>query len=209
MMVRLRSVPPGRAGRIWLQHRLGLARQAASRLDQKLRILRTEQAHAALLLEHTRGPWEEQCREAETWLLRAALLGGQAALRPPPGAPLAELSVVWTTAMGTTYPAEAVCTTPEPDPHTAPVASAAVIAAAAAYRRALDAAVRHAVAVWAARAIEAELATTRQRLRGVQDRWIPRLDAALHEMQLALDEADQAEGVRLRWAARRQGRDVP
>ena len=208
-MARLRAVPPGRAGRIWLQRRLGLARQAASRLDQKLRILRTEQAHAALLLERTRGPWEEQCREAETWLLRAALLGGQATLRPPPCAPLAELSVVWTTSMGTTYPAEATCTTPEPDPGTAPVSSAAVIAATAAYRRALDAAVRHAVAVWAARAIETELATTRQRLLGVQDRGIPRLDAALSERQLALDEADQAEGVRLRWAARRQGRDVP
>lgn len=208
-MARLRAVPPGRAGRIWLQRRLGLAGQAASRLEQKLRILRTEQAHAALLLEHTRGPWEEQCREAETWLLRAALLGGQATLRPAPGAPLAELSVVWTTSMGTTYPAEATCTPPEPDPGTAPVSSAAVIAATAAYRRALDAAVRHAVAVWAARAIETELATTRQRLRGVQDRWIPRLDAALREMQVALDEADQAEGVRLRWAARRQGRDVP
>lgn len=207
-MAGLRGIPPGRAGRIWLQRRLGLARHAAARLDQKLRILRTEQAHAALLLERTRRPWEEQCREAETWLLRAALLGGQAALRPPPGAPLAELTVVWTTSMGTTYPAEAACTMPESDPHTAPASSAAVIAATAAYRRALDAAVRHAVAVWAARAIEAELATTRQRLRGVQDRWIPRLDAALTEMQLALDEADQAEGVRLRWAARRQGRDV-
>lgn len=208
-MARLRAVPPGRAGRIWLQRRLGLARQAASRLDQKLRILRTERVRAALLVEHTRGPWEEECREAETWLLRAALLGGQATLRPLPGAPLAELSVVWTTSMGTTYPAEATCTTPEPDPRTGFVSSAAVIAATAAYRRALDAAIRHAVAVWAARAIETELATTRQRLRGVQDRWIPRLDTALREMQLALDEADQAEGVRLRWAARRQGRDVP
>jgi len=208
-MATLRGVPPGRAGRIWLQRRLGLARHAASRLDQKLRILRTEQAHAALLLERTRPVWEERCREAETWLLRAAVLGGQAAVRPPAVAPLADVSVVWTTSMGATYPTEAVCVIPDPDPDLAPSSSSAVIEATAAYRRALDAAVRHAVAEGAARAIEAEVTTTRQRLRGVQDRWIPRLDDALTEMRLALDEAEQAEGVRLRWAARQQGRRLP
>ena len=202
-------VPPGRAGRIWLARRLDLARRAASRLDQKLRILRTEQAHAALLVERTRPVWEERCREAETWLLRAAVLTGRTGLRPAAVPPLAEVSVVWTTSMGATYPTEAVCVIPEPDSDQAPSSSSAVIEATAAYRAALDAAVRHAVAEWAARAIDAEVATTSQRLRGVQDRWIPRLDEALHQLRLSLDEAEQAEGVRLRWAARQQGRRVP
>jgi V/A-type H+/Na+-transporting ATPase subunit D len=197
-------VPPGRAGRIWLQHRLALAGRAASRLDQKLRILRTEQAAFALLLERTRPAWEEGCRDAELWLLRAALLGGQEALRPAPDDRFADVTVAWTTSMGTTYPADVSLVFPEPDPHTTPVATAALVETTAAYRWALDAAVRHAVAQSAAEAIEAEVVTTRQRLRGVQDRWIPRLEAALGEMRLALDEAERTEGVRLRWAARRQ-----
>jgi V/A-type H+-transporting ATPase subunit D len=205
-MATLRTVPPGRTGRIWLQRRLRLARHAASRLDQKLRILRIEQEHAALLLERTRPVWEERCREAETWLLRAALLGGQSAVRPPPVTRLADVSVAWTTSMGATYPTDSTCVIPEPDPDLAPPSSSAVIEATEAYRRALDAAVRHAVADGAARALEAEVAATRQRLRGVQDRWIPRLDEALTELVLTLDEAERAEGVRLRWAARQQAR---
>lgn len=202
-MATLRGVPPGRTGRIWLQRRLLLARHAASRLDQKLRILRTEQAHAALLLEHTRPVWEERCREAETWLLRAVVLGGQAAVRPS-STPLADVSLAWTTSMGATYPTDSACVIPEPDPRLATAPSSAVIEATAAYRRALDAAVRQAVAERAAQAIDAEVAATRQRLRGVQDRWIPRLETALTELGLTLDEAERAEGVRLRWAARQQ-----
>lgn len=208
-MATLRSVPPGRTGRIWLQRRLRLARHAASRLDQKLRILRTEQEHAFLLLERTGPVWEARCREAETWLLRAALLGGQSAVRPPPTTPLADVSVAWKTSMGATYPVDCACVIPEPDPDLAPAPSSAAIEATAAYRRALDAAIRHAVADRAARALEAEVAATRQRLRGVQDRWIPRLDEALTELGLTLDEAERAEGVRLRWAARQHARRTP
>jgi V/A-type H+-transporting ATPase subunit D len=208
-MTTVRGLPPGRAGRIWLEHRLDLAGRAASRLDQKLRILRSEQAHAAQLLERTRAEWETKVHEAETWLLRAALLGGEPAVRTPPGLPLAEVTVSWATSMGTRYPAEAVCVVPEGDPHTRPTTSAAVIEATSAYRLALDAAARHAVALAAAQAIDAEVRHTRLRLRGVQDRWIPRLDAALSDLRLSLAEAEQAEGVRLRWAARQQGRSLP
>lgn len=209
MMATLRAVPPGRGGRIWLQRRLALARNAASRLDLKLRILRTDQVRAALLVERTRPEWEEQCRAAGTWLLRAALLGGEAAVRPSGNVPPAEVSVVWTSSMGTSYPAEAVLVIPEPDPHTTPLSSAGVIEARSAYCRALDAAVQHAVAEWASRAIDAEVLSTRQRLRGVQDRWVPRLDGALTRLRLALDEAEQADGVRLRWAARQRERRSP
>lgn len=208
-MSTVRGLPPGRAGRIWLQHRLDLAHRAASRLDQKLRILRSEQAHVAQLLEGTRTEWETRVREAETWLLRAALLGGEPAVRSPLDQPLAEVTVSWTTAMGTRYPVEAVCVVPANDPHTTPASSAAVIEARAAYRVALDAAVRHAVALAAAEAIDAEVARTGLRLRGVQDRWIPRLEAVLADLRLSLAEAEQAEGVRLRWAARHQRRGFP
>lgn len=204
-MNRLRGEPPGRAGLLWLQHRIALADRAASRLDQKLRILFAEQAAFTRLVRQTGPEWEQRSREAERWLLRAALLDGQEGVRPPAGLPPAQVHIDWTTSLGTTYPASGTCTMPDPDPQLAGVSSAASTEAAVAYRRALEAGVAHAVASTAARAIDAEVATTRQRLRGVQDRWVPRLAAALAELRLGLDEAEHAEGTRMRWAADRQG----
>lgn len=201
----VRGQPPGRAGLMWLQHRLVLARRAASRLDQKLRILRTEQAAFAMLQDRTGRAWEQGCREADVWLLRAALLGGQEGVRPPPGLPSAEVRIDWTTALGTTYPARGSCTMPDPDPHLATVSSAALAEATAAHRRALEAAVEHAVASTAARAIDAEVAATQRRLRGVQNRWIPRLAAAAEVLRLSLDEVERAEQVRLRLAIDQEG----
>ena len=103
-MSRVRGQPPGRAGLMWLQHRLGLAHRAASRLDQKLKILRTEQAAFALLLERSGLAWEQASRDAEAWLLRAAMLGGQDGIRPPAGQPPAEVSITWTSALGNQLP---------------------------------------------------------------------------------------------------------
>ncbi len=202
-MSRVRGQPPGRAGLMWLQHRLGLAHRAASRLDQKLKILRTEQAAFALLLERSGLAWEQSSREAETWLLRAALLGGQDGVRPPAGQPPAEVSITWTNALGTSYPSHGSCMSPEPDPRIANVSPAALVEATAAHRRALQSAVEHAVASTASRAIDVEVTMTRQRLRGVQDRWVPRLERALAGLRLSLDETELAEHVRLRWAADR------
>lgn len=208
-MTAIRGAPQGRAGRAWLEHRLGLARHAAVRLDQKLRVLRTEQAHAALLVERTGSEWETAVREAETWLLRAVLLGGQAAVQAGAGVPDAEVTVGWATSLGTTFPADASCTCPDGDPRVGPLSSSATVESRTAYRRALQAGVRHAAATAAARALDEEAARTRLRLRGVQDRWIPRLEAAAHELRLSLEEAEQAEGVRLRWAAQLAGRELP
>ena len=190
---------------MWLQRRLGLAHRAASRLDQKLRILRTEQTAFAMLQDRTGRAWDQECREADVWLLRAALVGGQEGVRPPPGLPSAEVSIDWTTALGTTYPARGSCTTPDPDPHLATVSSAALVEATAAYRRALQAAVEHAVASAATRAIDAEVAATQQRLRGVENRWIPRLVDAADALRLSLDEVEHAEQIRLRRAVDQEG----
>ncbi len=204
-MSALRGQPPGRAGLMWLHHRLGLARRAASRLDQKLRILRTEQAAFAMLQERTGLTWERRCREADLWFLRAALLGGQEGVRPAPGTSAAEVRIEWTTALGTTYPVRGSCVTPDPDPQLAAVSSAALVEATAAYRRALEAGVEHAVASTAARAIDAEVATTQRRLRGVQNRWVPRLERAADVLRLSLDEAEYAEQIRLRRAVDQKG----
>jgi V/A-type H+-transporting ATPase subunit D len=194
-------MPPGRTGRLWLQRRLGTARRAATLLDEKLRILRHEQERLVLLVRRTAPEWERSCREAETWLLRSVLVGGQGVLRQSITDGLAEVSVNWSSAMGLRYAADAGYTPPTLDASAATAGSAAVPAARAAYLQAVEAAVRHAAALAALEAVEDEMAGTRRRLRAVEDRWIPRLEAALDRVRLELAESERAEGVRLRWAA--------
>ncbi|MGZ4582706.1 MAG: V-type ATP synthase subunit D [Nocardioidaceae bacterium] len=196
--------PPGRSGRLWLRRRLATARRGADLLDRKLRILRAEEQRLAELARRTRAEWEESCREAERWLLRAAVSGGERALRPDPGADPAAVEVTWSSVMGTRYPASATCRVPAESPRSPVTATAAVPVTRAAYRTALQAAVAHATADAAARVVSAEVTTTRRRLRAVEHRWVPQLEAALAALEAALDENDSAEGVRLRWAADRQ-----
>jgi V/A-type H+/Na+-transporting ATPase subunit D len=192
--------PTGRAGRLWLRGRLGIAQRGVDLLDRKLRILRREQDRLALLVQRTGEDWALACRDAETWLLRAALLGGQRALRLAADGPPADITVAWRDTMGIRYPVEATCSTPE-DASPPLAGTAALTGAAAAHRAALAAAVRHAAAAAAARTVDAEVSATRQRLRAIEDRWIPRLRAALAAVELALDELEHADGVRLRRAA--------
>ena len=65
-------------------------------------------------------------------------------------------------------------------------------------RAALAAAVRHAAMAEALRIIDAETRATQQRLRAVRDRWIPRLERALAEVTLAIEEQERADAARLR-----------
>jgi V/A-type H+/Na+-transporting ATPase subunit D len=195
----LPRVPPGRAGRLWLRGRLATAERALDLLDRKLRILRRERERLDLLAGRTGEELERTCRDAETWLLRAGLLGGQRDLRLAGGGPLAEVSIAWRDTMGVHYPAEASIIRPEPAPPP-PACTAALAPAAAAYRAALAAAASHAAATAAARLVAGEVAATQQRLRGIQDRWIPRLRTALAELELSLDEQEQSDNARLRRA---------
>ncbi len=57
--------------------------------------------------------------------------------------------------------------------------------------------------------VAAEVVTTRGRLRAIEDRWVPELEAGLHALDAALDELERAEGVRLRWAVRQRGAKDP
>ncbi len=203
-MSTVRRVPPGRAGRLWLQHRLAVAQRGADLLDQKLRILRGERQRLALLTERTRAGWERASAEADAWLLRSGLLGGQRATLLAGTGPPAEVRVSWRTSMGARYPDEAVCLLPDTDPAAPPPGNAALVFARDAHRRALEAAVTHAAAEAAARVVAAEEAATRRRLRAIEDRWVPRLRQSLAELQLGLEEQEHAEGLRRRWAAARQ-----
>ena len=196
--------PPGRAGRLWLHHRLDLARKGADLLEHKLRILRTERERMALRQQRTSTAWQSASREASTWLLRGLLVGGERSVRLASAPALADVEIVWEQPMGVRYPAEATCTVPEPATDAPPVGNAALVTARELHRRALEAAVRQAAVEAAVRVLEAEERATRRRLRAIADRWIPRLEEALSEVQLELEEEEHADGVRLRWAARRR-----
>jgi V/A-type H+-transporting ATPase subunit D len=197
-------VPPGRAGRLRLQHQIATARRGAELLDHKLRILRVEREQVALQLERTSAAWVAASREAERWLVRAVLVGGERSVRLASDPGFADVSVEWEQAMGVRYPAAATCVVPERTGDSPPIGNAALVAARDRHRRALEAAVQQAVVEAAARVLEAEERATRRRLRAIEDRLVPRLQEALAFLQFTLDEEEHAEGVRLRWAARRR-----
>jgi V/A-type H+-transporting ATPase subunit D len=197
------GVPAGRAGRTWLLTRLITARRGVELLESKLRVLQREQQRFHLQAERAAAEWRDSCREAQTWLVRAALLGGQRAIAAAVPDGLADAEVAWTVAMGVRHPRDAVVRSAVPAATAATPANTALVVAAEAYRTALAAGARHAVVTEAVRRIDAEVLATRRRLRAVQDRWIPRLAEALHDVETALEELELAEGGRLRWAAAR------
>jgi V/A-type H+-transporting ATPase subunit D len=200
-MISLR-VPPGRAGRLWLRRRLDTAEHGAALLDRKLRALREQQRRLAIQVHYTGEEWTGRARQAHTWLLRAVLAGGQRGLRLAGDGQSAAVAVTWTSAMGVRFPAEATCVLPADSPSSPSLpGSTAVVAAQRAHRAALQAAVRHAAALAAERAVSAEVAVTRQRARALRRHWIPRLSEALARVELELAEQERAEGVRHRWAA--------
>jgi V/A-type H+-transporting ATPase subunit D len=187
--------------------RLHAAERAADLLDRKLRVLRAEQRRRHEAAEGTDAEWRARWRDAETWLLRAAVLGGQRAIRLAEPARPVDVEIGWTVVMGVSYPVDAVVHWDPPTQDAVAPGNTALARAVTAYQQALEAAARHAVARAAVQRIDAEVATTRRRLRAVRSRWIPRLTASLHDTEIALEEMEHADGIRLRWAAGRQGAD--
>jgi V/A-type H+/Na+-transporting ATPase subunit D len=154
------AVPPGRAGRLWLEQRLRVARRAADLLDRKLHILATELDRLQAQSEATRQEWELLCRDAQRWLLRAVLLGGERAIELGAGTGEAHVTISYTVTMGARHPAGARCATAEPDDWDGPT----VAQARQAHRVALAAAVQHAAASAALAVVRAEADATRYRL---------------------------------------------
>jgi V/A-type H+/Na+-transporting ATPase subunit D len=194
------GVPGGRAGRAWLVERLSTAERGAELLDGKLRVLQREQRRYSEHVERTARAWARSCAEAETWLVRAALLGGQRALRHAVPVEPAVVDVRWADVMGVRHPGGVTVTAGRTAPGAATPSSSALVQALSAYRDALGAAAEHAVVHTAARRIDAEVANTRRRLHAIRDRHLPRLREALSAVELELEELEHAEGVRLRWA---------
>lgn len=190
------SVPPGRAGRLWLTRRLQVARRGADLLDRKLRILQAELGRRRAAAAQTAAEWDRCCADAERWLLRAAMLGGQRAVRLAADGQLADVTISYDVTMGVRHPASTTCRIPVPTTWDGP----ALAATRQAHGAALTAAVRHAAAAEALRVIEGEALATRYRLRAIRNRWIPRLEQALGEVALALEEQELADAARLRLA---------
>ncbi len=196
------AVPAGRAGRIWLDRRLGAARRGADLLDRKLRILQSELSGLRDAAAASEREWHKLSAEADHALLVAALLGGQRTIRLAAGGGYAGVQVGYTLTIGVRHPAYGrLIPPPGPDPWAGQPAEQA----RRAHRAALDAAVRHAVAARAFRVIEAETTATRYRLRAISDRLIPSLEQARAEVALAIDEQERADGARLRRAADARG----
>ena len=190
------AVPPGRAGRLWLTRRLTVAQRGAGLLDRKLQVLQLELDRRRSAAARAAAEWERCRDDADSWLLRAALLGGERAIRLAAADALAEVTISHAATMGVRYPTDATCITPPPVAGDGP----ALAAAREAHRAALVAAVQHAAAAQALRVLEAETTATRYRLRAVRDRWIPRLEQALAEVTFALEELERADAARLRLA---------
>ena len=192
----MNGVPPGRAGRLRLERRLQVARRGADLLDRTLRILQRELPGLRADAQRAAREWERCAAEADRWLLRAAVLGGQRAIRLA-GSPIpADVEVGYAVTVGVRHPAAVTCTFPRQDSW----AGATLAGAGQAHQASLEAAARSAAASAAVRIMEAETAATRQRLRAVRDRWIPRLERARDELALAIDEQERADGARLRLA---------
>jgi V/A-type H+/Na+-transporting ATPase subunit D len=190
------AVPPGRAGRLWVDRRLRAARRGAELLDRKLSILQAELSARRESAALTQREWERCCADAQRWLLRAALLGGQRSIRLATGEDAAEVHISYMVTAGVRHPAHATCTIPEPSAWAGPAMSEA----RKAHGAALAAAVSHAAATAALRLLEAEAVVTRHRLHAIKDRWIPRLEQARAEITFALDELERADQARLRRA---------
>lgn len=209
MTGRLRGVPPGRAGRMWLTRRLAVAVRGADLLENKLRILLEEQVNYSLMTERTAAEWLDATRDLEHWMLQSALLSGERGVLLASDGGFCDVEVLWRLTMGVRYPADAECTIP---PRQAPAFApdnTALRHASSAADRAVRAGVEQAVASAALAAVEAEIRVTRRQLRALRERWIPRLRSALTQLTVALDDQEHDEHVRLRWASSttRRGRD--
>jgi V/A-type H+-transporting ATPase subunit D len=196
-------VLPGRAGRLRLRRQLAVADRGADLLQQRLQILRREEQRFQLLVERTEQEWARACREAEVWALRVALSGGQRAVRLASPTETARAEVRWSATMGVSYPESVRCAVPEPA-STSAASGVAVHQAQQAAAAALVTGARHAAAEAAVRTLQAEVATTRRRLRAVTRRRIPELSRALAAVDVSLEEQEREDGARLRWAAGRR-----
>lgn len=196
--MRLRH-PPGRAGRIWIEHRLQVATRGVDLLDKKRRVLVQELRRLQVLARQTEQEWSLAAADLELWADRAAVMAGEgklsmlAAKQPP-----ADVSVRWRSSMGVAFASEAKVGTAV-RPADSSGGSAASDAAIHAAERAVEAAVQDAAARSALALVGRELAVTARRQRSLERRWLPALTGALATLNAVLDEVEREEITRAVW----------
>jgi len=201
-------VPPGRAGRIWLVRRLQVARRGAELLDRKRTALLAERARAQADAAAARADWEAAASAVARWSARATVVDGTERwdLLSRHVRDRAALELDWSNLMGARLPAVRTISLPDPPPLSALGAGSATVVLADVCREATVAAARLAVAERAHAELVAELARTARRLRALRDRWIPQHEQALQRLDLALDESQREQAVRVRWLTQRSAR---
>ena len=199
-------VPPGRAGRPWLLHRLEVARSAADVLEEKRRALLRRRETLAREVADARLDWDRLAGEAAELHRRARTLSGARRVRLAAffGGGRADARVQWRNVLGVNLPtATEVAFTEAID--LAPFgATVPLVLAAGAHRRALTAAAEFARAREAHRRVSEELMHTARRLRAIEKRWMPEHEQALARLDLRLDELEREDSSRVRWFQERR-----
>ncbi|OIJ91806.1 hypothetical protein BIV25_28590 [Streptomyces sp. MUSC 14] len=136
---------------------------------------------------------------------RGVLLGGEGALGEAAPVDRGRVDIGWATLMGVRHPATVSWTDPVRSPGERTPPNTALAHAEAACRAAVQAAAQYAAHQAAAELLAAEAVRTRQRVRALRRRWIPRLRGELQAVELALEEGEHEDAVRRRWAASRRG----
>lgn len=200
-------IPPGRAGRTWLVGRIEVAHRGAELLERKRQALLAEQARVRVQAEEARRDWHEAAAEVQTWTVRAGVVDGPARLEllARHVGEKAVLELSWRNLMGARIPRAESIGVPDPPPVSALGGSSAAVLLAGACAHAARAAVRYAVAERAEAELSDELARTARRLRALRERWIPQHEQALAALDLALDEAQREQAIRVRWLTERHG----
>lgn len=197
----------GKAARLALRRQLEVARRGAELLSRKRGALLAEQRRQRDAVAASAAEWKRAIAEAERWLARAALLDGAGEsariasylVRP------AESMIAWESLMGIARPRIAALEL-GPEPRVCALGgSSALHYATLAYRRATLLAADQAAAQVALKRVSEELAAVARRARAIERRWIPRHEAELAILELALEETEREEDVRLRLLARRRG----
>jgi vacuolar-type H+-ATPase subunit D/Vma8 len=187
-------VPAGRAGRLWLRHRIAVAERGAGELERKVQLVSVEVRRRKAQVDVRRAQWQSVCDEAERWMARAGFVGGIDSVRQAWTTPV-EIDVRWTTTMGVRHPGGA---TIEPSGVPDIAMSAAILQARQAFGNALRASVDVAMGESALATLESALLTTRRRARILRRHWLPRLQFQLHDLELSLEQAEQEDQARLR-----------
>ena len=199
-------IPPGRAGRTWLLGRLEVAHRGAELLDRKRQVLLAEQARVRAQAEQARRDWHEAAAQVAVWSMRAGTVDGalRIDLLARHARQRASLELSWRNLMGARIPSVEAIGVPEPPPVSALGGSSAAVLLARACSEAAGAGARYAVAQRAEAELSAELGRAARRLRALRDRWIPQHEQALAALDLALDEAQREQAIRVRWLTRPQ-----